>query len=196
MLPRPSQNTMTSEEAAAKVEAETRRREDEVKGKEDELKKMAEDLEKRQEEFQKKMDDEQKKVVQEATKAAAAKAKKTAKENAEMQKFETKMVGDELKFVCDKCDHTANTNRAVKGHWNKKHRREAKEEEDASNHGKVVDDVESKKLKVDKDKLKSNWRDRFDANGDPLDESAMEISFDESVAEIDSRYSGHLYKHT
>ena len=105
---------------------------------------------------------------------------------AEMQKFETKMVGGELKFVCDKCDHTANTNRAVKGHWNKKHRREAEEEEDASTHGNAVDDAESKKLKVDTDKPKPNWRDRFDANGDPLDESVMETSFDESVAEIEN----------
>ena len=42
-----------------------------------------------------------------------------------MQKFEKRMIGDEAKYMCDKCDYTGSSNRSVKMHWGKKHRKEA-----------------------------------------------------------------------
>ena len=71
-----------------------------------------------------------------------------------MQPFETKMVGDEAKFVCDKWEFMANTNKAVKTHWNKKHRKEAQEEEEAKTRGNELKQIEVKKLKTDLNKSK------------------------------------------
>ena len=118
--------------------------------------------------FQKRFNDEVKKR-EEAAKLAKAKAddiasfvkvaekvKSNVKDKAEMQKLEKRMIGDEAKYMCDKCDYTGRSNRSVKMHWGKKHRREAQEESDDKMSGKPTKETESKKLKADEDKTKVN----------------------------------------
>ena len=197
---------MSGEDAAANVEAEAKKREEEVKWKEDDLKRKLDELEKKEEEFKKKVDEDQKrkenddkvKEAEEKAKtdkekvevvtnftAAAAKAKKKQKDDAEMQKFKTKRIDGNVKFVCDRCDHTGNTNRAVKTHWNKKHRREAQEEEDAKNQDEDDKPVEPKKLREDIDEPKRDWMDDYDEEGNPLEESLVETTFNESSMETE-----------
>ena len=110
---------------------------------------------------------------------------KAYKDKTELQQFETKMVGDEAKFACDRCDFMGNTNRAVKLHWSKKHRREAQEEDDAKVKGKEVKQVEAKKLKEDLEKTKKDWQDMYDEDGNPLDESTAETTLNESEMETE-----------
>ena len=114
---------------------------------------------------------------------AAAKAKANTKDKAEMQNFDRKMVGDIAKFLCDKCDYTANSNRAVKTHWAKKHRREVQEEEEIKTGGKPSETAEAKKLKPDEEKTEIDLLDLYDDDGNPLDETADLTTPDYSIME-------------
>ena len=158
--------------------------------------KQAELLKMEEEEtFQKKFDDEVKRRAEAAkvTKAkldeevsfakAAEKAKANLKDKAEMQKFEKKMIGGEARFLCDKCDYNASSIRSVKMHWGKKHRRDMQEEEEAKTGGKPIKLAESKKMKHDEEKTAKNLLDMYDDEGNPLDETTDETTFDDSVME-------------
>ena len=155
------------------------------------------ELRKREDEeaFKKRVEEEVMKIV-DATKAtaikgnevssfvnAAAKAKANTKDKAEMQNFDRKMVGDIAKFLCDKCDYTANSNRAVKMHWAKKHRREVQEEEEIKTGGKPSETAEAKKLKPDEEKTEIDLLDLYDDDGNPLDKTADLTTPDYSIME-------------
>ena len=155
------------------------------------------ELKKKEEEdaFQKRVE-EQVKIIVDATKTAETKAeeessfakaapkvKANTKDKAEMQNFERKMVGDVAKFLCDKCDYTAITNRAVKMHWGKKHRREVQEEEEVKTGGKPSQTAEAKKLKPEVEQTEIKLLDLYDDDGNPLDETAELTTLDYSIME-------------
>ena len=165
-----------------------------------ELKKMEEDflrkameMRKREEEIEKR---EENQKLEEASKGSApestqndngtsfakiAEKVKANKDKTELQQFEYKMIGDQAKFLCDRCEYNANTNRSVKLHWSKKHRREAQEEADALAKGKTLK-KESKKSKPNDKEY--NIMDKFGENGRPLEETINE-TIDETINEND-----------
>ena len=153
-----------------------------------ELKNMEKDLVMRSMEMKKREDEmerkEENQKIEEAAKgvdaestqkdggasfAKVAEKVKNNKDKTELQQFESKMIGDEAKFMCDRCEFTGNTNRSVKLHWSKKHRREAQEEEDALTKGKTTKKKESKKSKPNDKEY--NIMDKFGENGRPLEET-------------------------
>ena len=199
---------MFDEEAAAKAHNEAKRKEAEVKAKEGDLARKAEELKRKEEEFERKLEAESKrnpkvddkvedadvavvKTLKKKTKTgpsfseAVKNAKKQIMDELEMQKFEVKMIGGEAKVLCDKCEFKANNMGTVRNHWNKKHKREAQEDEEAKLQGKLVKPLEAKKMKADLDKTKRDWRDDYDEYGNSLEESTARTFFDESAMETE-----------
>ena len=110
-------------------------------------------------------------------------AKIKPRDKTELPNFEVKLIGDEDKFMCDRCDYIGATNKAVKGHWTRKHRREVQEEEEAKVKGKPDDQTEVKKVKLTKKASHYNIMDEFDSEGRPLEDSMAEITVNETMNE-------------
>ena len=175
---------MDPEEEAKKKEEEKR-----IEKHEEEVRKQQE-KDKEKDEIKKKEGDEAMKVKDDENTASfatlAAKAKANMSNKTEMQQFETKMVGGEAMFLCDRCDYMKATNRAVKAHWTRKHRREAQEEEEAVAKGKPVSEKESKKVKPNDKEY--NLMDYFGDDGRPLEETITESTFNETLNESMETY--------
>ena len=110
-------------------------------------------------------------------------AKIKPRDKTELQNFEVKLIGDEARFMCDRCEYTGPSNKAVKGHWTRKHRREVQEEDEAKAKGKPVDQTIVKKVKLTEKALNYNIMDEFDSEGRPLDETMDETTVNETANE-------------
>ena len=123
------------------------------------------------------------------------KKKPEKKDNPEIQEFETKIIEAEAKWLCDLCDYTGTSNKSVKQHWTKKHRREVEEDEAKKRGEKMEPENEEKRQKEDDESDDEEFDEEdlcegFDEDGNRIEKvEGDEQKKDESVMDAETNSS-------